>query len=96
MKNPSQLVSENQASQFQSLRQRIKSEELSAEKIQQEMLEVITLQANPGSIDTGSTAIQANLLQLLNIYALTANGDIQAELNVISLACSLLPVSPSD
>jgi uncharacterized protein (TIGR02444 family) len=96
MKNPSQLVSENQASQFQSLRQRIKSEELSAEKIQQEMLEVITLQANPGSIDTGSTAIQANLLQLLNIYALPANGDIQAELNVISLACSLLPVSPSD
>ena len=96
MKNQTQLVSENQAAQFQSLRERIESEELSAEKIQQEMLEVITLQAKPGSIDTGSTAIQANLLQLLNIYALTANGDIQAELNVISLACSLLPVSPSD
>ena len=96
MKNQTQLVSENQAPQFQSLRERIKSEELSAEKIQQEMLEVITLQAIPASSDTGSTAIQANLVQLLKIYELTAEDDVQVKLNEISLAYSLLPVSPSD
>ena len=96
MKNQTQLVSENQAAQFQSLRERIESEELSAEKIQQEMLEVITLQAVPASSDTGSKAIQANLVRLLKIYALTAEDDVQAKLNKISLAYSLLPVSPSD
>ena len=96
MKNQTQLVSANQASQFQSLRERIKSEELSAEKIQQEMLEVISLQATPARIDAGSAAIEANLVQLLKIYALTANDDIQAKLNVISRAYSLLPLSPSD
>ncbi len=96
MENQTQLVSENQASQFQSLRERIKSEELSAEKLQQEMLEVITLKAIPASSDTGSKAIEANLVQLLKIYALTAEGDIQANLNEISLAYSLLPVSASD
>lgn len=95
MKNQTQLVSANQVSQFRSLRERIKSEELSAEKIQQEMLEVITLQAIPARIDTGSTAIEANLVQLLKIYAVTVNDDIQAKLNVISLAYSLLPVSSS-
>ena len=95
MKNQTQLVSANQVSQFRSLRERIKSEELSAEKIQQEMLEVISLQAIPARIDTGSTAIEANLVQLLKIYAVTVNDDIQAKLNVISLAYSLLPVSPS-
>lgn len=96
MKNQTQLVSANQASQFQSLRERIKSEELSAEKIQQEMLEVISLQATPARIDAGSAAIEANLVQLLKIYALTANDAIQAKLNVISRAYSLLPLSPSD
>ena len=96
MKNQTQLVSENQAPQFQSLRERIKSEELSAEKIQQEMLEVISLQAIPARIDTGSTAIEANLVQLLKIYELTTEDDVQAKLNEISLVYSLLPVSPSD
>ena len=96
MKNQTQLVSENQAAQFQSLRERIESEELSAEKIQQEMLEVITLQAIPASSDTGSKAIEANLVQLLKIYELTAEDDVQVKLNEISLAYSLLPVSPSD
>ena len=95
-KDRTELVSEKQAPEFQSLRARIKSEELSAEKIRQERLEVITLQAIPASSDTGSTAIQANLVQLLKIYELTAEDDVQVKLNEISLAYSLLPVSPSD
>lgn len=96
LKSQTQLVSANQASQLQSLRERIKSEELSAEKIQQEMLEEITLQAIPASSDTGAKAIEANLVQLLKIYAVTENDGVQAKLNVISLAYSLLLVSPSD
>jgi uncharacterized protein (TIGR02444 family) len=83
MKTQTQLVSENQQQNFLKLRDRIKSDELGAEKIQQEMLEMISLRAIPADTDTGSTAIEANLVQLLQACNIPVTNDIQSKLNVI-------------
>lgn len=86
MKTRTHLVSENQALQFEALRERVKSEELSAEKIQQEMIEEISLRAKPANSATGLTAIRANLAQLLEICELPESDHIRAKLNVIAQA----------
>lgn len=95
MKNQTQLVSEKQARQFQELRERVKLEELDAEKIQQEMIEAISLKASPAESELGSTAIEVNLMQLLKACEISINDHIQSKLNVITQALETSSASHS-